>query len=54
MNTFAKHLSIAAALAAALGLTSCGQKSSTAKNERAQNAQDTYVAPGEKDEYYLF
>ena len=53
MNISAKHLLTAAALAAALGLTSCG-KSSTAKNERAQNAQDTYVAPGEKDEYYLF
>lgn len=54
MNISAKHLITAAAMAAALGLTSCGQKSSTAKNERAQNAQDTYVAPGEKDEYYLF
>ncbi len=54
MNISAKHLVAAAALAAALGLTSCGLKSSTAKRERAQNAQDTYVAPGEKDEYYLF
>ena len=54
MNISAKHLVAAAALAAALGLTSCGTKSSTAKRERAQNAQDTYVAPGEKDEYYLF
>ena len=31
-----------------------GNKASTAKNDRAQNALDTYVAPGEKDEYYLF
>ena len=54
MKISANHLIAAAALAAAFGLTSCGQKSSTAKNERAQNAQDTYVAPGEKDEYYLF
>src|SRR5215213_11097397 len=38
---------------AAVGLTSCG-KSTTAKNERAANAEATYVAPGEKDEYYLF
>ena len=53
MKISAKHLIAAAALLAAVGLTSCG-KSSTAKNERAQNAQDTYVAPGEKDEYYLF
>ena len=50
-----KHPFIIAAvvLAAAATLSSCN-KSSTAKNERAQNAQDTYVAPGEKDEYYLF
>jgi len=52
MKTTSKAILIA--IAAAAGLTSCGQKSSTAKNERAQNAQDTYVAPGEKDEYYLF
>lgn len=51
MNTTNKVILIA--IAAAVFLTSCG-KSSTAKNERAQNAQDTYVAPGEKDEYYLF
>ncbi len=43
---------IALALATA-GLTSCG-KSTTAKNERAANAEATYVAPGEMDEYYLF
>lgn len=41
------------AAAAVASFTGCG-KSATAKNERAQNAQDTYVAPGEKDEYYLF
>ncbi len=34
--------------------TGCDQKSSTAKNERAANAEASYVAPGEKDEYYLF
>jgi len=42
-----------AALAAVVTLSSCN-KSSTAQNERAQNASNTYVAPGEKDEYYLF
>ena len=47
------YLLAAAALVTAVGLTSCG-KSSTAQNERAQNASNTYVAPGEKDEYYLF
>ncbi|HEX5177134.1 MAG TPA: hypothetical protein VFV83_08910, partial [Chthoniobacteraceae bacterium] len=31
-----------------------GKKASTAKGERDQNAVATYVAPGEKDEYYLF
>jgi len=42
-----------AALATVASLSSCN-KSSTAQNERAQNASNTYVAPGEKDEYYLF
>jgi nitrous-oxide reductase len=41
------------ALATVATLSSCN-KSSTAQNERAQNASNTYVAPGEKDEYYLF
>jgi nitrous-oxide reductase len=31
-----------------------GKKASTAKGDRDQNAIATYVAPGEKDEYYLF
>lgn len=45
----------AALLAAAVFLTGCdGKKASTAKNERETNASATYVAPGEKDEYYLF
>ena len=51
------HHTIVAALAAAATLTTfagCDGKSSTAKNERAANAEATYVAPGEKDEYYLF
>ncbi len=48
------HFTIAAAVLAMAATFSSCNKSSTAKNERAQNAQDTYVAPGEKDEYYLF
>ena len=44
---------IAASLAVT-ALVGCDQKTTTAKNERAQNAEATYVAPGEKDEYYLF
>ena len=48
-----KALTAAALLAVAL--TGCnGKKASTAKNEREANAIATYVAPGEKDEYYLF
>lgn len=45
---------IAAASLAAVALVGCDQKASTAKNERARNAEASYVAPGEKDEYYLF
>ena len=37
-----------------LGLSSCGNKASTSKGDRTANALATYVAPGEKDEYYLF
>ncbi|MBV9010285.1 MAG: Sec-dependent nitrous-oxide reductase [Verrucomicrobia bacterium] len=39
---------------AAFSLTSCFESSSTNKGYRAANASATYVAPGEKDEYYLF
>ena len=53
MKTKHQFIIAAVVLAAAATFSSCN-KSSTAKNERAQNAQDTYVAPGEKDEYYLF
>ena len=51
------HHNIVAVLAAAATLATlagCDGKSSTARNERAANAEATYVAPGEKDEYYLF
>jgi nitrous-oxide reductase len=45
----------ATALAAAFAFAGCnGKKASTAKNERERHASSTYVAPGEKDEYYLF
>ncbi|MGZ5024703.1 MAG: Sec-dependent nitrous-oxide reductase, partial [Chthoniobacterales bacterium] len=39
---------------AALGLTSCGKQGGTSKADRTSNALASYVAPGEKDEYYLF
>src|SRR6476469_1209455 len=49
------HLFTAAASLAALTLPGCnGKKASTSKNERETNAIATYVAPGEKDDYYLF
>src|SRR5215218_3759524 len=47
--------SLAAVALAAVTLTACdGRKASTAKNDRESNASASYVAPGEKDEYYLF
>ena len=45
---------VAVATATAIGLTSCGKQGGTASGERAANALASYVAPGEKDEYYLF
>src|SRR5678816_696345 len=45
----------AALVTATILMTSCdGKKATTSKNERETNAVNTYVAPGEKDEYYLF
>jgi len=44
----------AIALVVALGFTSCGKQTGTSKAERTANAVASYVAPGEKDEYYLF
>jgi nitrous-oxide reductase len=42
-------------LSLALTLAGCGKESaSTAKGDRTANALASYVAPGEKDEYYLF
>src|SRR5678815_5269748 len=53
MKTKPQLIIAVAALATVATLSSCN-KSSTAQNERAQNASNTYIAPGEKDEYYLF
>lgn len=50
-----RGLALLLPVALALGaLAGCDQKASTAKNQRAENALASYVAPGEKDEYYLF
>ncbi len=53
MKTRTKYL-IAFAIVIAATLTSCGKGSSTNKGDRTANALASYVAPGEKDEYYLF
>ena len=53
MKTTTKYL-IAFAIVIAATLTSCGKSSSTNKGDRTANALASYVAPGEKDEYYLF
>jgi nitrous-oxide reductase len=54
MKISANHsIALAIALIASAALSGC-DKSSTTKNERAANADATYVAPGDKDEYYLF
>src|SRR4051812_14738123 len=46
---------VAAAVVAVAALPGCkGKRASTTQGEREQNAIATYVAPGEKDEYYLF
>ena len=53
MKATIKYL-IAFAIVIAATLTSCGKSSSTNKDDRTANALASYVAPGEKDEYYLF
>jgi nitrous-oxide reductase len=53
MKTRTKYL-IAFAIVIAATLTGCGKSSSTNKGDRTANALASYVAPGEKDEYYLF
>lgn len=49
-----KTITILTSVALALGLTSCGKQGGTAAADRTANALASYVAPGEKDEYYLF
>jgi nitrous-oxide reductase len=51
-----KHIIPALALTLAVAsFTGCnGKKTSTSAGDRESNAVATYVAPGEKDEYYLF
>src|SRR5690242_19693370 len=49
-----RTLSLVTLIALAIGLTSCGKQSGTAQADRTANALASYVAPGEKDEYYLF
>lgn len=49
-----KTISLSLLAALTLGLTSCGKQSGTLQAERTANALASYVAPGEKDEYYLF
>jgi nitrous-oxide reductase len=49
-----QRLALAVALAAATLFTGCGKQSGTTQADRTANALSTYVAPGEKDEYYLF
>jgi nitrous-oxide reductase len=49
-----KYLIAFAVAVAATGLTGCGKSSSTNQGDRTANALESYVAPGEKDEYYLF
>jgi nitrous-oxide reductase len=41
-------------IALVLGLISCGKQAGTSAADRTANALASYVAPGEKDEYYLF
>jgi nitrous-oxide reductase len=49
-----KTISTFTLIAIAIGLTSCGKQGGTSAADRTANALASYVAPGEKDEYYLF
>src|SRR5438477_13156327 len=49
-----RTISLSILVALTLGLTSCGKQSGTSSADRTANALASYVAPGEKDEYYLF
>src|SRR6188768_3928323 len=50
----AKSTIALAIIITAIALVGCGKSSSTSKGDRTANALASYVAPGEKDEYYLF
>ena len=54
MKTPNKYWIASAIALVATGFVGCGKQSSTSKGDRTANALATYVAPGEKDEYYLF
>jgi nitrous-oxide reductase len=53
MKTKTRYL-VALGIVIAATLAGCGKSSSTNKGDRTANALASYVAPGEKDEYYLF
>jgi nitrous-oxide reductase len=55
MKTLINHLlALALTFTAAATFTGCGKQSGTTQADRTANALASYVAPGEKDEYYLF
>ena len=54
MKTSMKSFLTVAIAASALGIIGCGKQSGTTQADRTENALASYVAPGEKDEYYLF
>jgi nitrous-oxide reductase len=55
MNYPQRTLLTSLTIAATVLVLGCnGKKASTTKNENETNAIATYVAPGDKDEYYLF
>jgi len=54
MKTSINRLLAIAIAAGAITFTGCGKQSGTTKADRTENALASYVAPGEKDEYYLF
>ena len=49
-----RFLALGIAFVAATTFTGCGKQSGTTQADRTANALSTYVAPGEKDEFYLF
>src|SRR5678816_3409375 len=54
MKTSTKTLLTLGLAAIAVAFTGCGKKSGTSQADRTENALASYIAPGEKDEYYLF